>query len=80
MQCQLVAVHFDLAEVEVVSVVPLDFARVLVDDGVVVHGVDPEPGLGGHHHKLHVRLHHLVQVHQEGLAYTGILSLPLRNC
>ena len=60
-QFQLVALQVDLAEAELVSVAPLDFVHVHVDDGVVVRGADLAPDWEDHRHKLHIKHHHLVQ-------------------
>jgi hypothetical protein len=78
-QCQLVVVLVGLVEVELVSAVVLDFACVLVDDGAVVHGVGQAPDWEGHHHKLHIKCHHFVHLHQEAQACTDIPSLRLQN-
>jgi len=78
-QCQLVVVQVDLVKLELVSAVALDFACVLVDEGAVVHGVGQAPDWEGHHHKLHIKRHHFVPLHQEVQACTDILSLPLQN-
>lgn len=78
-QCQLVVEQDGLVEVELVSAVALDFACVLLDDEVVVHGGGQAPYWEGHHHKLHIGRHHFVHLHLEAQAYTDILSLRLRN-
>ena len=78
-QCQLVVVQVGLVEAELVSAVALDFACFLVDDGDVVHGVGQAPDWGGHHHKLYIRRHRFVDLHQEAQACTDIPSLRLQN-
>jgi hypothetical protein len=78
-QCPLVAVQVGPGEVELVSVVALDFACVLVDDGAVVHGVGQAPDWDGHHHKLHIARRRFVRLHQEAQACTDTPPVRLHN-